>query len=161
MGRTLCVRCMRDLEGEDELRLLTRTCEKCFNTVLTSRDEQVGEYLESLRMPAALIARDQTVLISNQQFGKMAKSRKVIGFKIGEVLECMYSPILGRCGETVACLVCRLKRSVESTWLSRQGLRGVPFSFPHKTEGRKTFAITTEIVGRAILLLMGASPSED
>jgi hypothetical protein len=151
---------MRDLEDEDQLRLLTRTCEKCFKTVLSSRNERVSDYLESLRMPAALIARDQTVLSSNQHFQRMSPTRDVVGLKIGEALECTYSPILGRCSETVACLVCGLKRSVESTWLTRQGLRGVPFSFPHKTAGRKTFVITTEMVGSAVLLLMGKSPLE-
>ena len=151
---------MRDLEREDELRLLTGTCEKCFTAALTSRSGRVLDYLESLRAPAALVSADQTVLFSNVRFQRMSLARDVVGLKIGEALECMYSPILGRCGETVACLVCRLKRSVESTWLTRQGLRGVPFSFPHKAEGRKTFAITTEMVGNTVLLLLGLPPQE-
>ena len=87
----------------------------------------------------------------------MAPHREIAGHRLGEVLECMYAPILGRCGETVACLVCRLKRSVETTWVTGEGLRGVPFSFPHKEEGRKTFRITTEIVSGAVLLLMGTA----
>lgn len=160
MGQTLCIRCMRGLEKEDELHLLTRTCEKCFNAVLSSRIETVSDYLESLRIPAALIAQDQTVLSSNGRFQKMAPHREIVGHRLGEVLECMYAPILGRCGETVACLVCRLKRSVETTWVTGEGLRGVPFSFPHKEEGRKTLSITTEIVGGAVLLLMGTASSE-
>jgi hypothetical protein len=88
----------------------------------------------------------------------MSPARDAVGLKIGAALECMYSPILGRCSETVACLVCRLKQSVESTWSTRQELRGVPFSFPHKAEGRKTFAITTVRVGSQVLLLLGKSP---
>jgi hypothetical protein len=157
MGQTLCFRCLRSLEDEDELNLLTKTCEKCFNTVLSSRIEMVSGYLESLRIPAALIAQDQTVLSSNGRFRTIAPNRKIVGHRLGEVLECMYAPILGRCGETVACLVCRLKRSVEATWLTGEGLRGAPFSFPHKEEGRKTFSITTEKVGGAVLLLMGTA----
>jgi hypothetical protein len=150
---------MRDIEKEDELRLLTRTCAKCFHDILSSRDEIVTSYLDSLLMPAALIAQDQTVLSSNERFKKMAPTGEVVGRKIGEALECMYSPILGHCGETVACLVCRLKRSVERTWMTGEGLRGIPFSFPHKEEGRRTFTITTEIVGDALLLLMGTRSS--
>jgi len=160
MGQTLCFRCMRGLEKEDELHLLTKTCEKCFNAVLSSPIEMVSDYLESLQIPAALIARDQTVLASNGRFQRMAPNREIVGHRLGKVLECMYAPILGRCGETVACLVCRLKSSVERTWLSGEGLHGVPFSFPHKEEGRKTFSITTEIVGGAVLLLMGTPSSE-
>lgn len=159
MGQTLCFRCMRSLDEEDELHILTRTCEKCFNAVLSSSLEVVSNYLESLRIPAALIALDQTVLSSNGRFRRMAPNRQIAGHRLGEVLECLYAPILGRCGETVACLVCRLKRSVETTWVTGEGLRGVPFSFPHKEEGRKAFTITTEIVSGAVLLLMGTAAS--
>ena len=159
MGQTLCFRCLRNLEEEDELHVLTKTCEKCFNAVLSSPLEVVSDYLESLRIPAALIALDQTVLSSNGRFRRIAPNREIAGHKLGEVLECMYAPILGRCGETVACLVCRLKRSVETTWVTGEGLRGVPFSFPHKEEGRKAFSITTEIVSGAVLLLMGTATS--
>ena len=53
-------------ERGDEFGFLTRTCSSCFNTVLSSRDERVLASLESLRIPAALVARDQTVLISNK-----------------------------------------------------------------------------------------------
>jgi hypothetical protein len=154
MGDTLCVRCTRQLEEEDSLYRLTRTCERCFTTVLSSRGVVVSGYLESLRMPAALVARDQRILFSNGRFRKLAAGREVVGRTIGDALECIYSPLLGRCGEAVVCLLCRLKSSVENTWLTREGLRGVPFSFPHKEEGRRRFSITTEIVGDAVLLLM-------
>jgi len=146
---------MRSLDADDELHLMTRTCEKCFREVLSSRDDTVSAYLESLRVPAVLIARDQTVLSSNRRFQQLAPNPDIVGRKIGEALECMYSPILGRCGETVPCIVCKLKRSVDLTWNTREGLRGVHFSFPHKAEGRKAFSITTEIVGGAVLLLLG------
>ena len=157
MGQTVCFRCMRTLEQDDELHVLTRTCEKCFAAALSSRDGKLSGYLESLGMPAALIGLDHTVLSSNGRFQSMAPHRTVDGLRLGDVLECMYAPLLGRCGETVACLVCRLKKSVAHTLLTGEGLRGVPFSFPHKEEGRKTFALTTEIVGDAVLLLMGPS----
>jgi hypothetical protein len=160
MGTMVCFRCMRSLDRENELSLMTRTCEKCFNAALSSRAEVVADYLDSLRIPAALIAQDQTVISSNGHFRSMSPDRDIVGRKLGEVLECMYSPILGRCGDTVACLLCRLKRSVERTWTTGEGLRAVPFSFPHKAEGRKTFTITTEVVRGAVLLLMGSESAE-
>ena len=79
MGQTLCFRCMRSLEEEDELHLLTKTCERCFTAVLSSPLQVVSAYLESLRMPAALIALDQTVLSSNGRFRRMAPNRQVAG----------------------------------------------------------------------------------
>jgi hypothetical protein len=160
MGRTVCFHCRRSLAQEDEIRLLTRACEQCFVTLLTSGDEKVSAYLESLEMPAALLAQDHTVLVSNTQFQQMASHREVAGLRLGDVLECMYSPLLGRCEETVACLLCSFRRSVEHTWLTGEGLRQVPLSVPHKAEARKTYAITTERVGDAVLLLVGSSPSQ-
>ena len=160
MGDTLCFLCMRSLEREDELNILTRTCEKCFTAMLSSHDKKLSAYLESLDMPAALLSQDQTVLLSNGRFQRMAPNRNVEGLRLGDVIECMYAPLLGRCGETVACLLCKLKRSVERTWVAREGLRGVSISFPHKAEGRKTYTITTEIVGSAVLLLMGSPSSQ-
>ena len=145
---------------ENELNNLTKACDKCFTTVLSSRDEKLSAYLESLEIPAALVSQDQTVLESNSPFQSMASNRVVVGFRLGEVLDCMYAPMLGFCGETVPCLLCKLKRSLEHTWLTGEGLRDVPFSFPHKVEARKTFSISTEKVGDAVLLLMKTTAFE-
>ena len=160
MGQTLCFRCMRRLEQEDELHYLTKTCDKCFTAVLSAQEEKLSAYLEALDIPAALVSQDHTVLSSNSRFQKMAPRGNGVGLSLGEVIECMYSPLLGRCGETVACLLCRLRRSIERTLTTREGLRGIPISFPHKAEGRKTLTITTEMVGNAVLLLLGTPDSK-
>ena len=160
MGRTVCFHCKRSLNQEDDLRLLTRACEQCFVTLLSSDNEKVSAYLESLEVPAALLAQDHTVIRSNSRFQEMASRHDVAGLKLGDVLECMYSPLLGRCEETVACLLCSFRRSVEHTWLTGEGLRQVPLSLPHKVETRKTYAITTERVGDAVLLLVGTTASQ-
>ena len=152
----LCIRCMRSLEEEDELHFLTKTCEKCFSEALSSGEKKVVTYLESLDLPAALVSEDQTVLISNDPFQRLAPGRNVTGLRIGEVIECTYSPILGRCGETVACLLCKLRGSIERTVATREGIRGVAVSFPSKTEGRKTYTITTEPINGAVLVLIGS-----
>ena len=160
MGQTLCIRCMRSLEAEDELHVLTKTCEKCFAEALSSGARKLSIYLESLDVPAALVGEDHTVLVFNSRFQKMAPGRSAAGRRIGEVIECTYSPILGRCGETVTCLLCRLRSSIEQTWLTREGIRGVPVSFPSKAEGRTTYTITTEPVDGAVLLLIGSGSSK-
>jgi hypothetical protein len=147
------------LEPGKELCILTGACEQCFNALLSSRGEKLSAYLESLAIPAALLSNDQTVLESNTSFQEMAFRHDIVGSKIGEMLACMYAPLLGRCGETVACLLCSLKKSVEHTWLTGEGLREVPLSFPHKAETRKTFTITTEKVSGAVLVMMGPTIS--
>ena len=155
MGRAVCFRCKRSLEPGDELRILTGACAQCFNALLSAGGEQLSSYLESLATPAALLANDQTVLESNSSFQKMTLAHDIVGSKVGEILDCMYAPLLGRCGETIACMLCSLKRSVEHTWLTGEGLREVQLSLPHKAESRKTFRIITEKVNGAVLVLMG------
>ena len=160
MGETICFSCRRSLEEEDELRILTRACEQCFGTIFSSRDERLPAYLEALDVPAALLSRERTVLDSNGLFRHIASNPVVAGIEIGEVLDCMYTPLLGQCGETVPCLLCKVRNSVEHTWLTGEGLRELPFSFPHKVETRRKYAITTEKAGSAILLLLEPVPEE-
>ena len=125
MGQTICFGCRRSLEPKDELHFLTKTCDKCLTTVLSSRDERLSAYLESLEIPAALVSQDQTILESNSLFQSIASNRVVVGLRLGEALDCMYAPMLGLCGETVPCILCKLKRSVEHTWLTGEGFREV------------------------------------
>jgi hypothetical protein len=153
--QAVCYRCGRGLEPEDDLRVLTGACTQCFSALLSAGGEQLASYMESLAIPAALLANDQTVLGSNSSFQKMALSHDIVGAKVGAVLACMYAPLLGQCGETVPCLLCSLKRSVEHTWLTGEGLSEVQLSLPHKEETRKTFRIITEKVDGAVLVLMG------
>ena len=155
-----CFNCGRSLDQDDELRQLTGVCEQCFNEILSSPEKR-SAYLESLGIPAALVSREQVVLDSNAHFLRMASGREVVGTRIGEILDCMYAPLLGQCGDTVPCLLCKVRRSLEHTWLTGEGLHEVPFSFPHKVEERRTFAITTEKAGDAVLLLLGTTPSEE
>jgi hypothetical protein len=157
MGQNECFRCMRSLDENDHLRFLTRTCEPCFNILVSSRDEALSAYLESLELPAALLAQDRTVLFANRCFQEMKIGQDVLGLRVGQVLGCMYSPLLGRCGETVTCILCSLRRSIEETQLTGQGLRGVPIAYPHKEDVRRAFNITTEKAGDAVLLMLERS----
>jgi ferredoxin len=154
MGSTVCFSCRRPLEPGDDLRLMRKACGQCFSTILSSSSEKLSAYLESLDGPAALLSEEQVILVSNSFFQKMTSNREVVGRKVGEVLECMYTPLLGSCGETVACGLCKLKISVEHTSLTGEELRKVTLSVPHKAEARRTFTITTGIVGGAVLLVM-------
>jgi hypothetical protein len=155
MGGTMCFRCRQSLDAHDELRSVTRTCGQCFGILLSGRDERLAHFLESLAVPAVLLAPDQTVLASNSRFQDMAHAHEITGVRVGEALGCMYTSTLGMCGETVACLLCRLKRSVEQTWATGEGLRGVPMSYPHSQDARRAFTVMTEKVGDAVLLMIG------
>jgi hypothetical protein len=154
MGQSECFRCMRSLDESDHLRFLTRTCEPCFNLLVSSRNQELSDYLESLALPAALLAPNHVVLLANRHFQEMKVGEDVLGLRVGQVLGCMYSPLLGTCGDTVACMLCALRRSVEETQVTGQGLRGVPVAYPHKEDVRRAFTITTQKAGDAVLLML-------
>jgi hypothetical protein len=154
MNQIVCYGCRLSLDHSDHLRRVTRACESCFNDLMSSRRSDLPEYLNALASPAALVTPDHTVLFANSEFRRLQIDKTVIGQQVGDVLECMYAPLLGRCGETVACILCSLRRAVERTWLTGEGLRGVPVSYPHRVVARKTMTVTTERVGDAVLVVL-------
>jgi hypothetical protein len=125
--------------------------------LLSTRDGKLSAYLESLDLPAALILEDHSVLSSITLFRQIAPNLDSARLRVGEVLGCSYSSLLGKCGETVPCILCSLRKSLERTWQTGEGLRGVPLSLPNRAEFRKSFEITTERVGNAVLLLLEAA----
>ena len=161
MGETVCIRCRHTLDEKDALSSLTRTCGRCFGIILSERNGELASYLESVAVPAALLAPDHTVLASNGRFRSITADHGTVGLRIGEALDCMYTSTLGKCGETVACLLCHLKRSVEQTWKTGRGLRGVPMSYPHRADSRKTVTVMTEKLGDAVLLMIQPRPAAE
>jgi len=154
MGQTVCFNCRQSLEGGDKLHSLTRACDNCFVTIVSTQDERLTGYLESLDHPAALVAPDLSILFANGRFLKTVSHHETAGLRVGEALDCTYAQALGQCGETVPCILCHLKQAVDQTWLSGQGLRGIPMSYPHKKLARNTFSITTEKVREGVLLFL-------
>ena len=154
MGETICIRCKQILNEVDSLGTLTRTCENCFRVLVSADDSRWPDYLELLDVPAAILHPDHTILLSNSRFQKMTSS-SFGGVRIGERLECLYTRNLGRCGETIACQLCWLKRSVDHTWDTGEGLREVRVAYPHKTAVRKALTVSTEKIGNAVLLIIG------
>jgi len=150
---------MRSLDSNDHLRFLTRACEPCFNILVSSRNESLDAYLESLLVPAALLAEDHSVLAANRLFRRLQTDGAVVGKTVGQILGCMYSPLLGACGQTVACILCSLRRSVEETMTTGRGFRAVPVSYPHQTDMRRRLSLTTERTGDAVLVMLEPVPA--
>jgi len=155
MGQIVCYGCNHSLDHTDPLRRASKACEACLHDLVSSTRTNLAQYLESLDHPAALLRQDHTVMVANQRFRSLQVDKAVIGEPVGDVLGCMYAPLLGRCGETVACILCSLRRAVETTWLTGTGLREVPMSYPHKAEKRRSVTVTTEKVGHAVLVILG------
>ncbi|HUI71496.1 MAG TPA: hypothetical protein VL354_13330 [Spirochaetia bacterium] len=137
---------------------MTKTCASCFSLLLSTGGKNLSDYLESLDAPSALLDHEQTIVFANNRFRAMVIDHNSSGLRVGEALDCMYAATLGRCGDSVACLLCKIKRSVEHTLLTGEGLCRVPISYPHKTDSRRTFLIATERVGTKVLLLLESQP---
>jgi cytochrome c len=157
MAQTLCFRCRQALEENDGIRTLTKACDNCLVSVLSTHDERLTGYLESLDSPAAVISPDFSILFANSHFLKAAGGHETAGLRVGEALGCTYAQTLGQCGETVPCILCHLKQAVEHTWQSGAELRGISMSYPHKRMERKAFTITTQKVSGGVLLILGPS----
>lgn len=112
------------------------------------------DFLETLNAPAALVARDLTVSISNSRFQEMTKKNAggIEGRRIGEMLDCNDATPDHPCGESSACLHCWLKRLIELVRLTGERLSETPISIQHKSGASQTFKVTTEIAGDAVLL---------
>lgn len=154
MGQTNCFGCGQSLEQTDRFQLLAQLCKPCLNSLVFASGISLSVYLESRPHPAALLAHDHTVLLANSLFRAMRLDQEVVGIRAGEVIGCLYASTLGRCGETEVCILCSLRRAVDQTWRTGEGLRGIPMNYPHRAAGRKTVEITTEKIGDAVLVVM-------
>ena len=154
MGQVLCFGCGCSLDEGDHFRHLTEACAPCLNSLVFASGISLSVYLESRPHPAALLAHDHTVLFANSLFRGLKLDRDVVGLRVGEVIDCMYSTALGRCGQTEVCILCSLRRAVEHTWRTSEGLRGVPMTYPSNAAMRKSVAITTEKLGDAVLVIL-------
>jgi hypothetical protein len=123
---------------------------------LSSGDEKLSDCLEQLNTPAALVAGDLTVLLANSQLRRMLFIHDVVGLRIGKALGCSYASLPGRCGEASVCLQCEMRKAVVFTHFSDGRLSEKTISLAHTTEAKKTFTLTTEKAGEAILMMITA-----
>jgi hypothetical protein len=154
MSRPVCFHCGHGLDLSDPLLLLTGTCKSCLGALLSNGNEELASYLESLEVPAAVLETDHTVRFATRRFLELEVGGGASGRRAGEVLGCMYTTILGDCGETVPCMLCSLRRAIEQTRQTGRGLRGVMMSYPHLAEARKQFSVDTEPAGDAVLIVV-------
>ncbi|MGO9411082.1 MAG: hypothetical protein ACLQCB_10065 [Spirochaetia bacterium] len=155
MGQTVCVRCGQILDGRSGFHLVM-LCEPCLNALLSSNMEILEELLDSLEQPAALVARDHTVLLSNHRLSRMLEKfdHDIVGLRFGEALGCRYAANEHRCGENEVCLHCGLRRLVELARISGEKIGGFPMTIRHRSGDSQSFTFATEKAGEAVLLMI-------
>ncbi len=157
MGEGICSRCGQGLSATHDI-FLAALRETCFTFLLSTRTEELAECLDSLEGPAAIIARDHTLLLSNDLLGRDSGTDAEKP-RIGEVLDCVNAALLGRCGETMACFLCGIRKSIEHTLKTGERLFRYQTSVQKRSGANQIFMITTEKAGGTVLLIIEV-PSE-
>ena len=129
-----------------------RVCKDCSRLLLG-----LSRLLESFGSPAALVARDHTVLVTNSLLRRTFNEQAAVGLRIGETIGCRNAAAYGPCGETFACPHCGLKRLIELSRLTGERLDGITTRFQQISGPSRAFKLSTEKAGEAILLKVAAA----
>lgn len=78
------------------------------------------EYLDFLNYPVVLVDDDVVIKAANRHAKALLDKEEsgIVGFRGGEVFECMYSHLPGGCGRSMHCSACAIRRSVDETFQS-------------------------------------------
>ncbi len=155
MTKTTCFRCGTRVDAAEGLHLV-RLCSPCLDALLRDGGDRLSAFLDSVDRPAALVARDHTVLHSNSLLGRLLSKfgHDIVGLRIGEALECVYAGSERPCGEGEVCLHCGLRRLVELARISGEKIAQFPLVLRHRSGESQAFTFATEKAGEAVLLMI-------
>jgi len=155
VNMTTCKRCGMRVGAGHGLHLVG-LCAACLDTLIQGGGDGLSKFLDSVDHPAALVARDHTVLHSNSSLGKLLEKfdHDIVGLRIGEALECLYAKHERRCGEGEVCLHCGLRRLVELARISGEKIAQFPMTLRHRSGETQSFTFATEKAGEAVLLMI-------
>ncbi|HUI70410.1 MAG TPA: hypothetical protein VL354_07790 [Spirochaetia bacterium] len=151
MGEAVCRHCGMDATASDDF--LDKVRETCFNFLVCSRDERILQCLDTLNWPAALVAADHSVLLGNELL--VGSPGVDVGeLRIGDILGCVNAALLGKCGQTVACFLCGIRKSVEHSLRTGETIRRFLVSFQKRSGANQSFLITAEKAGENVLMII-------
>jgi len=158
MGDGICSRCGEELSENSDV-FLAALRKTCFNFLLSSCREKLVDCLDSLDKPAAILACNHTVILSNEL---LEDSSKLEAGKprIGEVLNCVNAALLGRCGETVGCFLCGLRKLVKHTQRTGEKLSDMRVNLQNRSGANQTLLLSTEKAGSGVLIIIETPPGE-
>jgi len=162
--RRICAWCKKDigspdiLDGVDiDVPITHGICGDCARKTLSFKAKSIKDILDQFSKPVFLLNSDGRVVCGNNAgLSLLKKSLDEIGGKLGgEAFSCKYADLPGGCGNTIHCKTCTIRNTVMDTLESGKSNIGIP-AYPdlhHITkENRIRFLITTERVGKAVLL---------
>lgn len=155
-GQRVCSRCGSALTEQHGLRL-AGVCGACLEMLLSSQGKERADFIESIPSPAALVDRDLAILSINSQFSRVFGSltRYSIGPRIGEAVDCANPTSDSRCGETLHCFQCGIRRLVDVSRITGESIGRIHVTFRHKSGVDQAYVFTTEKTPDAVLLVIG------
>jgi len=92
-------------------------------------------FLESLKLPAAFVNRDLTVLTGKRALRSALTKfhHGEVGLRIGEVLKCGHLEKHGECGEKAVCPYCGIRKLVELARISGENFEDIPLRLRNKS----------------------------
>jgi hypothetical protein len=122
------------------------------------RPQPLTAFLETLAAPVMAVNPEGRVVGSNDRLlSFVGKPRSAALERLGgDVISCIYSEMPGGCGETVHCLGCSIRNTVNDTRATRQAKSHVPaFAYvrtPDQGMVKLRLLISTECAGGLVLL---------
>lgn len=162
MIRYLCCECQAELRPPEETdakeELVSHgLCRSCLEVSMSRFGRSLDEYLNSFAEPVLVV--DQTGrIITINGMGQQVLSKpsdQIEGYLGGQVFGCLYAKEEGGCGETLHCLSCVIRTSVEETHRTGTAHHRVPACQDLDTVAgpRLTrFVISTEKIEDVVLL---------
>jgi hypothetical protein len=156
---SVCAWCKASLrEGTDDHGPVSHgICKSCL-VAMEYQPQPLAAFLESLSAPVMAVNHDGRVVGGNDRLlGMVGKGRSAALDRLGgEVISCVYSGLPGGCGETVHCLGCSIRNTVNETRETGESRTRVPaYAYVRTPDGgmvKLDLRISTESVGNLVLL---------
>jgi hypothetical protein len=163
----ICAWCKKLLDGDkvydrEEIKKMPIThgiCKNCAEMLNYSKID-LNDFINSLNIPV-LIVNDGIVENANKDALNLLQKEdtQVVGFKGGDVFECIYASTPEGCGKTIHCTGCTIRNSVTETFISGVPIVGKDaFQFLNTVKGviKVHLEISTEKVQDKVLLHIGS-----
>ena len=123
-----------DSQADYENAITHGICENCSTNLLFQMGVELGEFLDSLKLPVVVVNGTGTIMTANHHARAMLRKglSEIAGYKGGEVFECAYARLPEGCGKTMHCSGCTIRRTVMATFGTGRSCLKVPATLNRK-----------------------------
>ena len=155
-----------DSQAHSENAITHGICTNCRDNLLFQMGVELGEFLDSLKLPIVVVDGEGTIVAGNDQARTLLGKGipEIEGYRGGEVFECAYARLPGGCGNTIHCSGCAIRKTVMETYGTGKSFMRVPAMLfrntPHDPE-KIQLLISTESLGNLVLLRIDEMQAKD